>query len=242
VQGKIHTNEATRCMETQQEMEIMARASTLLLPVLFKNVERLNTIDFLRTDQDPEEQMNLEAEGLKERPSNDAYSSTGTTQAIATLAGLAPAPFLEKLFRKLIRRLLEETQAQGDSREKLCTLLNLAQALVASKALDDSSVSLLYRTTKPMIRSDEHGSKVQKLSYKVLAEICRCHNSYIMGDKNLKELVDLLTGAAVTSQVSARTMRIKCIGILVNGFQHGRLSDLVCLLTRMMNDVFVVFS
>jgi hypothetical protein len=53
---------------------------------------------------------------------------------------------------------------------RICTLLRLAQALVYSEALEGSSIDLLYRAMKPLIRADlgatsggnSGGNKAQK--------------------------------------------------------------------------------
>ena len=202
----------------------------LLLPELFKNMEKLHSS---ATSENTTDDMDIEKEVMEQAPV-DANLTQRTSQAIATLASLAPSQFVHKLFKKLMRRLLEESQSGNVDSEKLCSLLTLSRALIASKALDDASVSLLYRTMKPMIRNDENGSKVQKQSYKVLAEICRCHHSYAVGKDTLKELIDLLTGSAVTSQVSARSVRLQCTAILVDGFAAGSLKDMVSLVFMCM--------
>lgn len=223
VKEKMNMDEGTLSEETQKEADVLSKTAVLLLPVLFKNVEKLHSSTSAET---PTDDMDVE-HVVPEQAPVDANLTQRTSKAIATLASHAPSQFLHKLFKKLMRRLLEESQSGNNESEKLCSLLTLSQALVASKALDDASVTLLYRTMKPMIRNDENGSKVQKQSYKVLAEICRCHHSYVAEAETLKELIELLTGSAVTSQVSARSVRLKCMGILVDGFKDGSLSDVV---------------
>lgn len=210
--------------ENGREKEVLAEGAEKLLPVLFKNVERLHT------SPDIKDEIDLKTEGSMPEPvsAGDCSISTHrTTKAIACLARHAPKPFLEKLFKKLMRRLLEQSQSQDEAKDKLCSLLNLSQALVASESLDESSVSLLYRTMRPMIKSDAHEAKVQKLAYKVLAEICRRHHAFVAEHETLKELIGLLTSTALTSQISARNMRLKCMGILVDGFDAGNFSNKV---------------
>jgi len=232
---KIEMEEGTVSEETQREADVMSKTAVLLLPVLFKNVERLHAGPS-RTATD---EMDVEEE--EEAPEQgpvDSNLSQKTCQAIARLASLAPSQFLHKLFKKVMRRLLEASQSESSESDKLCSLLTLSQALVASKALDESSVSLLYRTMKPMIRNDENGSKVQKQSYKVLTEICRCHHTYVSEPETLKELIELLTGSAVTSQVTARSVRLKCMAFLVNGFEDGTLND-ADVITKMTGEVLL---
>jgi ribosomal RNA-processing protein 12 len=216
--------DALMAEESKKEKAVLSKAAEMLLPALFKNVEKLYV------SSDIKDEMDVENEEIVAGPTPSppgADLTQRTTKAIASLAGWVPTPFLQKLFKKLIRRLLEESQAESEVKDKLCSLLSLSQALVASESLDESSVMLLYRTMKPMIRSDEHGPKAQKLAYKVLAEICRCHHSFVSEAETLKELIGLLTSAALTSQVPARGMRLKCMGILVDGFDAGALNDLV---------------
>jgi hypothetical protein len=117
-----------------------------------------------------------------------------------------------------MQRLLVASQSDEIETEKICTLLGLSQALVTSQALDDASISLLYRAIKPLIRTDEHEARVQKRAYKVLLEICKCHPSFVTEPALLEELTALLLDSIMTSQVSARHMRLKCMALIVEGF------------------------
>ena len=225
--------------ESNKEKEVLSKGAEMLLPALFKNVERLHAIS-----TESNEEMDVENDEAASEPAPlqpTADSTQRITQAIASLAGLAPTSFLQKLFKKLMKRLLEESQNENEVKDKLCSLLNLSQALVASEALDEASVMLLYRTMKPMIRSDEHGPKAQKLAYKVLAEICNCHHAFMTESSTMKELVDLLTGTALTSQVSARGMRLKCMSILVDGFEEGSLNDSVRIILTYCDKIIFPF-
>jgi len=95
---------------------------------------------------------------------------------------------------------------------------------VASKVLDGSSIVFLYRALKPLIRNDEYGPRVQKRAYKVLAEICEQHHSFVAEPERLKELSALLTGTIMTSQISARSMRLKCMNLIVDGLDGDETS------------------
>lgn len=151
----------------------------------------------------------------------DSQRSQSVIDAIAALARLAPKPYLQSLFKKVMQRLLAASQSEEQETEKICTLLGLSQALVTSQALDDASISLLYRAIKPLIRSDEHEARVQKRAYKVLYAICQCHSSFVSEQGLLQELLELLLDSIMTSQVSARHMRLKCMTLIVEGFEDG---------------------
>ena len=226
VKERMSMDEGTLSDENQGESGAFSKASVMLLPALFKNVERLHTSTRAVGDSEATDEMDVERE-VSEMTATDANLTQQTTRAIASLAGHVPPDFLQKMFKKLMRRLLEEGQNEDADAGKLCSLLNLAQALVASGALGESSVALLYRTMKPMTRNDGHDSKVQKVSYKVLAEICRCYHNVVSEAGTLKELTDFLTGTAITSHISSRSMRLKCIGTLVDGFGESDLTDVV---------------
>lgn len=222
-------DEGTISDENQAESKALAKAAVMLLPALFKNVERLHATKAPSTSE-PEmnEEMDVEQEpSTEEQTPIDANLAQQTTRAIASLASHVPPEFLQKMFKKVLRRLLEEGQIEEPNSGKLCSLLNLCQALVSSGSLEESSVAMLYRTMKPMTRNDGLDSKVQKMSYKVLAEICRHHHSVVAEGGTLKELIEFLTGTAVTSHVSSRSMRLKCIGTLVDGFEQSGLTDAV---------------
>lgn len=233
---RISMDEGTLSDVNQHEADALSKAAVLLLPVLFKNVERLHASSSPAGSEQTDE---MEVEQDKAGPTSaDANLTQQTTKAIASLASHAPHEFLQKMFKKLMRRLLEESQSEDPDKGKLSSLLNLAQALVASGSLEESSVSLLYRTLKPLTRNDQLDSKVQKMSYKVLAEICRCYHSVVAKGETLKELIEFLTGTAITSHVSARSMRLKCIGSLVDGFGEGNLTD-VDVVTKMTGEVLL---
>jgi ribosomal RNA-processing protein 12 len=183
-----------------------------LLPSLFKLVDTLHT-------------------GTKGTPAGDGESESGAmdvsyrvhavTEAIAAMARLSPAPLLNTLSSKLIQRLLEASQSEEDLSIKVCSLLTLAQALVMSETLEDSTISLLYRSLKPLIRTDETRPRVQKRAYKLLAEICSRNKTFVSDKTTLKELLELLTSTSGTSQTSARSARLKCLTCLVNAFDDA---------------------
>jgi len=137
------------------------------------------------------------------------------SKAISSLAKYAPKPFVKNLFKKLMHRLLDDVQSGSESCDHVCSLISLAQALVTSRALDEDNVDFLYRALKPILRGDETKPRAQKRAYKVLAEICEQYHSFVTEPDRLKELTALLTETSMTSQVSARLLRLKCMGIIV---------------------------
>jgi ribosomal RNA-processing protein 12 len=149
------------------------------------------------------------------------------TEAISSLSRLAPEEFLRGLFKKLMHRLLEEIQSESGDKERICSLLTLSQALVASQVLDESSIAFLYRAVKPMIRNDEDGPRVQKRAYKVLTEICEKYHAFVADADRLQELAVLLSGTATTSQVSSRHMRLRCLSIIVDGLDASHVAQMV---------------
>lgn len=160
---------------------------------------------------------------------NQAVESVAN--AIAEIAKQAPRAFLQSLFRKLMQRLLEATtQAEVKETEKICTLLCLARALVASESMDEANISLLYRALKPLIRSDESEPRVQKRAYRVLLEIAQRNKEFVTASETLGELAKLLVDSIMTCQVSARHMRIKCMTAIVKGMDSSNKSHLVRLL------------
>lgn len=120
-----------------------------------------------------------------------------------------------------MHKLLEQVQLGSKNTSQCCALLSLSQALVSAKVLDDESVSFLYRALKPIIRDDEHGSRVQKRGYKALAEMCECHHSFFMDIDRLRETLELLSSTIMSSQVAARYMRLRCMNALVDGFDDS---------------------
>lgn len=153
------------------------------------------------------------------------------SDAISALARLAPDGYMKGLFKKLMQSLLDEVQSEACDNERICAYLTLSQALVASKVLDESSsISFLYRALKPLITNHTDGggtARVQKRAYKVLNEICERYHSFVTASERLHELSVLLTGTIGTSQVSARFMRLKCLTLIVDGFDESNKNQLV---------------
>ena len=203
----------------RQDVKVLAGASTKILPALFKLVETIQgtatKVGNVMMDVDENKK------GATKNSDLDSQRAQSVIDAIAALARLAPKPYLQNLFKKIMQRLLAASQSEERETEKICTLLSLSQALVTSQALDNASVSLLYRAVKPLVRSDELEARVQKRAYKVLYAICQYHHSFVTEPGLLQELIDLLLDSIMTSQVSARHMRLKCMTLIVEGFGGG---------------------
>lgn len=203
----------------EQDAEVLAQASTKILPSLFKLVETIHGTATEKKSDSAEDTMDVDnAKPSGDTRNVDSQRSQSVIDAVAAFARLAPKPYLQSLFKKVMQRLLVASQSDEVETEKICTLLGLSQALVTSQALDDASISLLYRAIKPLIRTDEHEARVQKRAYKVLLEICQCHSSFVTEPALLEELTALLLDSIMTSQVSARHMRLKCMVLIVEGF------------------------
>ena len=206
-----------------KDYEIVSQASVKLLPGLFKLTETLHGTNTAAgpgskaKDSDMDVEVD-EGEATGSNSSQDAQRVQAVTDAIGELARICPRSFLQNLFKKVMQRLLVATQAEEDESDKICTLLGLAQALVSSETLDENSVSLLYRAIRPLIRSDEHDSKVQKRAYKCMAEICEKNGSFVTSSEHLGEITDLMIGSIMTCQVSSRHMRLKCMIHIVKAF------------------------
>eukprot|EP00536_Pseudo-nitzschia_multiseries_P006816 jgi/Psemu1/65748/estExt_Genemark1.C_1500048 len=177
----------------RSEVQVMEQISMKLLPSLFKLVDSLHDASSQTSKKSGGDEDNMETDdSVVEK---DATGVLVVTRSIASIA------------KKTI--------------EKMCSLLALSQALVISECLDESSISLLYRSLKPIIRTDETPSRIQKRAYKVMAEICKRYHSFIAEPERLKEVMDLMSSTSATSQVSARFMRLKCLTFVVDGFENA---------------------
>ncbi len=207
--------------EVEADSRILSEYSTKILPALFKLVETLHGVNGNKkkpNNEDEEMELDEDEDEDKKSLSREAQRVTTVTDAIAALAPFAPEAFLKGLFKKVVQRLLVASQSGNEETEKMCTLLGLAQALVKSKCLNEESISLLYRSIKPLIKTDEQSSAVQKRAYKLFAEVCQQYTSFVTAPERLQEIIDLMVGATMVLQVSARHMRLKCIKFVVNGF------------------------
>jgi ribosomal RNA-processing protein 12 len=220
-----------------QDYDVLSSVSTKILPSLFKLVESL--IQAPTSSTSAEDAMETDdAQSSKEKQANNVQNMQfveSVTDAIGYLAQVCPRDFLHNLFKKVVQRLLvastEVTESINGKEEinlRMCSLLGLAQALVASGSLDDASLSLLFRAIRPLVRTDEHDSRVQKRAYKVLSEICERHTGFVTSNERLDELIDLMVESIVTAQVSARHMRLKCMTLIVSGFDSSNQSHMVC--------------
>jgi ribosomal RNA-processing protein 12 len=204
---------------------VLGATSSSLLPILFKFVSDTH----VAVSSSKADTMDVEERSTKEStsPMDSFQKLQSVTDAISSLARFAPEGFVKGLFKKVMQRLLEEVQSESGDTEKICSLLTLSQALVASKVLDDPSMSFLFRALKPLIKNDEHGPRVQKRAYKVLSELCERHHAFVAESERLHELSLLLTGTIMTSQISARYMRLKCLNIIVDGLDESNQEQLV---------------
>jgi ribosomal RNA-processing protein 12 len=192
------------------DADVLKGLSEKLLPTLFKLVDDLFCSQNGDTSLAPKEP----------RSDSDALNSQASalTCAITSLAKLAPPNLLQSLFTKVIHRLLEASQAEEDLSDKMCSLLALAQALYTSQCLSESSVVLLYRALRPLIATDETQPRTQKRAYKALAELCKS-KTFVTSDGRTKELVELLTASTATSQISARSMRLRCLEAITDSLR-----------------------
>lgn len=233
--------------EAADDYNVLSNVSTKILPSLFKLVETLNE----SSSKESCVAMDIDVSSSKESQSQNQQNMQlveAVTDAIGQLAQICPPEFLQTLFKKVVKRLLmattEITEALGDKDAKNATamrmvsMLGLGQALVASGSLDNSSLALLYRAVRPLVRTDEHDPRVQKRAYKVLAEICERHKEFVTSDERLGEMTDLVVDSIVTCQVSARNMRIKCMTHIVQGFNSNSQTHMA-VIPKIMGEVLL---
>lgn len=201
----------------RSDAETMKSFAEKILPTFFKMVDDL----FCAQQQDqslPSEDSNFAGADMV------SAQADALTDAITALAKLAPQSLLQNLFTKVIHRLLEASQSEEDLSDKMCSLLALSQALYTSQSLNESSVVLLYRALRPLIGTDETRPRVQKRSYKLLAELCKS-KPFVMSDGRLNELMELLTSSTATSQVAARSMRLRCLETITTSLRGSALME-----------------
>jgi len=212
----------------ERDYEIVEASSVKLLPALFKLVETLhgtNTAD-ATTSKKSVGDMDIDSnEGQSQKDSGKASRNAQRVQAIsdaiAELARICPQQFCQNLFKKIMQRLLVAIQSEEENSDKICTLLGLAQALVSSQSLDESSIFLLYRAIRPLIQSDEHDSRVQKRAYKVMAMICEKYGEFVTSSERLEEMTELMIASIMTCHVSSRHMRLKCMAHIVGNLDSS---------------------
>jgi len=245
--GIMERAESNASPHAKEDYDVLSSLSTKLLPSLFKLVETLNQSGSTSGGNDA---METE-ETSKEKQANNQQNMQlveAVTDAIGQLAQISPPEFLQNLFKKVVQRLLvatteisentDDKEAKNAATLRICSLLGLGQALIASGSLDDASLSLLYRAVRPLVRTDEFDSRIQKRSYKVFAEICDRHKDFVTSPERLDEMIDLLVDSIVTCQVSARHMRLKCVTFIVEGFDSSNESHMA-VIPKVMGEVLL---
>ncbi|CAM9490460.1 unnamed protein product [Scytosiphon promiscuus] len=155
--------------------------------------------------------------------------------AAASLASVAPPTFLSTLFKKLLQKLIESTTVaeactggtegvggKGAALKRAQVLLELASGLAPS--LDEEAISLLYRSTKPLVL-DDASPQLQKRAYKVMLTLCTHRTDFMSSPENLPHVLELFTSSLLTCHVSARVMRLQCLSRLAASFVPGNASQ-----------------
>lgn len=205
---------------TNSRKEIIESAAANLLPCMFKLVsESGGSVGGAS--------MSMDVEDASGPPGLTGQQVAFITESISSLAKISSQSLLRSLFQKLMHRLLGEIQEESADAEKICSLLSLSESLVASKQMDESSIAFLYRALKPLIRTDEHGARVQKKAYKALAEVCRTHHAFVVDPERMHELISLLTATIMSSQIAARYMRLKCLELIIDGIDENQTEYMV---------------
>jgi hypothetical protein len=165
-----HTATLTNQTRLQGDIQVLSEMSVKLLPTLFKMVENVVATPVSKESSNSVPDNNTAFHSCASMEQQERILCTNSlTEAIAELARVAPPDYLQSLFKKVMHRLvLSIQQQQQDSKDTTKSsgveaYLYLSQALVASRSLDGhSSVDLLYRSIKPLIRTDEQCVKTQK--------------------------------------------------------------------------------
>ena len=233
------------------ERNALGDTAKSLIPILFKFVTDTHEAASSNKNENATDPASMDVD---EKPAMKPSSTPNpmdsfqklqcVSDAVSALARLAPDGYMKGIFKKLMQRLLDEVQSETCDNEQICAYLTLSQALVASKVLDESSsISFLYRALKPLItnHTDNSSARVQKRAYKVLNEICERYHNFVTSPERLNELSVLLTGTIGTSQVSARYMRVKCLTIIVDGFDEANKNQLVRLRWRLLHSFAAFF-
>jgi len=239
---------------SEGDYEALSAVTTKVLPSLFKLVESLNDRSAPSASKAPDGAMEVEEPSGKDGKGDKgaggqqgAQLVEAVTECIGELARVCPPDFLRGLFRKVVQRLLRATadaSAADGGRDaaasvRMCSLLGLGQALVSSGTLDGESVSLLYRSVRSLVRTDEHCPRVQKRAYRCLAALCDRHPDFIASGGRIDEMADLMAGTAATSQVSARHVRLRCMTAVVSGLDCDADPGHAGVIPRIMGEVLL---
>lgn len=165
-----HTDSLENKTLLQGDLKVLSEMSVKLLPTLFKMVENVVATPVSKESADSLPDNSTDCRSLSSMEQQERMLCTSSlTEAIAELARVAPPDYLQSLFKKVMHRLVLSIQQQQQYSKDATkssgveAYLYLSQALVASQSLEShSSVDLLYRSIKPLIRTDEQCVKTQK--------------------------------------------------------------------------------
>ncbi len=163
-------------------------------------------------------------EALDHGDTQSSQRASSLTQTVASYSTVAPKPFLASLFKKVMNRLLASTSAPPLDTKKVSTFLDLSTSLVP--ILEASEVSLLYRSLKPLVRASSDSS-VQKRAYRALLALFENHASAVLDTDQLDDVVSFLSDTLLTSHVSARNARLKCLDHAVRSFTTKEQADVI---------------
>ena len=215
----------------QADIKTISKMSEKVLPTLFKLVDLLSkSIPMISKSSDAMEiDQNKDNFTKESTPQDTAQQIHHITLAIQSLAKITSPAFLQTIFQKLLTRLLKSSTEPEQNMNQIASLLNLAQALVSSAVLESASISLLYRTIKPLIRTDEFSPNIQKRAYKVMSSLCQNYTQFIIGEK-LDEVIELMLGSLMTCQVASRSVRLQCLQYVIDGLDFKSKKQMVSFL------------
>ena len=155
---------------------------------------------------------------LEEAAVGDSRYHTGV-QFIAAWASVCPSNLLVGVSKKLLQLLLASTGSAGmtvstssGDTDTASVWMAVVQALIPY--MPDSMVSLLFRTVRPLLSVDESVS-LQKRAYHVLDSLLKSHEALLTASETRLQILSLVAESLLTCQVSARSMRLRCMETLM---------------------------
>ncbi|OQS01528.1 hypothetical protein ACHHYP_00672 [Achlya hypogyna] len=154
------------------------------------------------------------------------------TDTIGGYAKLAPADFIQGVFKQLMQTLLETTTQYKRSDPKAPATaalqaqahfhMSIAMALIP--IIDATHVELLYRVVKPYLL-DDTDPIMQKRSYAVLVQLCEHHPAFATSPDKLTDMIESLSESLLTCSVPAKKMRLRALNQIVSAMERTQHAD-----------------
>ncbi|KAJ6238448.1 rrp12-like protein [Anaeramoeba flamelloides] len=163
-----------------------------------------------------------------------------TFDCIHTYSTIAPQDLMNRLFKKLLSKILEGTSSLNSTSLDVISKISLDDvsalaelSLAISQSLDKNNILLLLRTIIPHLKTSKT-ARIQKKFYKILSSIISYHYEII--ESQLEDLLEIIYQTSKTCTPGAKCNRIITLGTI---FKKIELTLLLEILPSMIPEIIL---